>query len=125
MVFTCIARECEGQPIVYAYARRLPETTRPDAPRFCSTVEDAYDRRQILQPMTAAPDDHIAFAATTAWSGCRAMDAPILAACAEHEGIGYRFATRLASGGCNFGPELSEQRFIELIDGVRPALGPK
>ena len=30
MVFTCIARECDGRPIVYAYARRLPGTTRPE-----------------------------------------------------------------------------------------------
>jgi hypothetical protein len=121
LTFTCIARECESRPVVYAYAMRLPENGSPEHTPFCASDRESYNDRQVLQPGNGESAGRIAFVATSTWSGCRALDAPILAACAEHEGTGYRFATTIASGGCNFEPELPAQRFIELLNGVRPA----
>jgi hypothetical protein len=116
--FTCIAGDCAGEPGVLLQAWRLPEGTDE---RFCrkyQSTEDGYDKRlEIGDPAQG----EVRFTLLQMWSGCRAGDLPIYDACGEIAGHAYRFMTRGYAYGCNFGPQVSADRFVELLRSVKPA----
>jgi hypothetical protein len=110
--FTCIARDCAGNPAVYAQARPLASRDKD----VCA--EDAVAGRAAGPIFYETPAGRLPFAAWSAWSGCRALDAPILSACAVHDGFAYRLSNVLQPG-CNRAPALPAERFVELLQGVR------
>jgi hypothetical protein len=127
VVFTCIAPECKGGPIVYGFAEQKPKDADDEASACRMPPDGAGHNYGDLQPLDRPPaaEGAIAFSASAIWSGCRAMDNPFYEACAEHAGVTYRLANHLGHSGCNFGPGLPAARFIELLHGVKPvALAP-
>ena len=122
MQFTCIAADCPGRPAVYAYAWKEQADTDASV-QFACDLSDA-DTSGIYGPLAMPPADaSLLFTAARVWSGCRARDVPILEACAARAGIAYRLRTVIA-GGCNHRPEMPEERFLELLRGIRPAVAP-
>ena len=113
-VFTCIAADCEGEPSVFASATRI---VPDDNQAGCRSDEEAAMDRAPIFVVPAAREPSIELSAWSAWSGCRALDAPILGACGVHDGFVYRFTNALAHG-CNRGPDLLLSRFVELLQGL-------
>jgi hypothetical protein len=104
--FDCVAPECAAGAAVYA-------TASDDAPGDTLTIGPDQ------QPLTyAPPDGAIRFKAFTAWSGCRALDNPILGARGAADGVAYVFITALGDG-CNQQPSPPPVRFLELLAGVK------
>ncbi len=116
-VFTCITPECEGQPAVYGFA--WPAGDRREAlAEACGSIST----RGELTPLVAdgkALHGEMKFQAFTSWTGCRAVDTPVLQACAASDGIAYRLTTSLGSG-CNRAPELPDGRFEDLLRSIIP-----
>ncbi|HZP20290.1 MAG TPA: hypothetical protein VFB16_08775 [Bauldia sp.] len=113
LVFTCIAADCDNEPTLFASARPIATLAEEDG----CTGAAAY-REPVGIPVPSAPD-RIAFSAWSVWSGCRALDAPVLIACGLHKGIAYGFSSTLVSG-CNRSPDLPPARLVELLSAVRP-----
>jgi hypothetical protein len=121
VVFTCVAADCKGNPMVFAMAEPPPESSAVLTRPFCRARLDpamAWSHTLPLIDLSGGPYA-LPFAAVTRWSGCRAMDQPILEACAEHGDLLYRFTTRFG-GGCNFDPPVPAHHFQALLRGVRP-----
>jgi hypothetical protein len=120
LIFTCVAPDCSGGPMVYAYARPAnddsdqPGETCP-APIATSTGE----RRPLALVAPLVDGQPMDFTLFSNASGCRARDTPILEACATRGDVAYRLTTALRQG-CNFGPALPQYRMIELLRGIRP-----
>jgi hypothetical protein len=108
IVITCIAADCPGSAPVYATI---------EAPNGSAEEERWRGPVPIALRAPALP-----FLAYQLWSGCRALDAPILSAAVVFRGRLYRLVTALG-GGCNFGPQIPLSRFTALVEGIRPASG--
>jgi len=106
IVITCIAADCPGGAQVYASIQ---------APNGSAEEERWRGPVPIALHAPALP-----FLAYQLWSGCRALDAPILSAAIVFRARLYRLATA-HGGGCNFGPQIPLSRFIALVEGIRPA----
>jgi hypothetical protein len=113
VVLICIASACSGRPVLYAIAAPASDSAA-DLPSF--------ERDSIALPLP--PDSsalsHPGFAAVSRWSGCRAMDVPILEATAIRAGIAYRITSALLEG-CQFGSAMPQQMFIDLVAGITVA----
>lgn len=109
--FTCIAPDCLGEPSVYATATSAAAADDGDP------GPSGPETRKLADPLVST-DGSIAFVATSAWSGCRARDAAALSAVGVVADTRYRFTTTL-NLGCNFVPEMPEDRFLELLKGVK------
>lgn len=105
VTFTCIAADCTGQPHVFA--------TLSSGRDLSASIAAA---RRDGRPIRDDGVPPLPFPAISHWSGCRAMDEPILFAAGQVNGQGYVFTTVIASG-CNFGSAMPESRFVELIRG--------
>jgi hypothetical protein len=105
--FACIAADCANGASVYA-------TASDDVPS--ETLAIGSDQRPLayLPPAGAVP-----FQPFTAWSGCRALDNPILAARGAANGVAYVFTTAIGDG-CNQQPSPPPARFLDLLAGVKP-----
>lgn len=119
LVLTCIASDCPGQPHLYAIARNRTDDVEDG--KVCPIPEDLHGNDWArLDLSREGAGATMGFSAFSAWTGCRAMDAPVLDACAERDGVVYRLTNWLA-GGCNYNPEMPVHRFIELLNAVRSA----
>ena len=116
LTLTCIAPDCGGEPSVYAIANAISSAAGVD--RHICTAGDRNWRRAL--PLGETPVGPIGLSADSRWSGCRAMDTPILEACGELGGLLYRLTTRVGEG-CNFAPRLPESRFLSLLRRIGPA----
>lgn len=117
---TCVAPDCEGNASLFGNVREMPPRDTAAAMPRCSAFMDNPDdwRRKLSLGEPAGAG--IVFSAMSRWSGCRAVDAPILEACAVHGGMLYRFTTHFTSG-CNFGPRLPEHHFRALLSSIWPS----
>ncbi|MEJ0013275.1 MAG: hypothetical protein WDM94_11775 [Bauldia sp.] len=102
--FTCVAADCPD----FAAA----DVTATKSGATCEPLNESDETALALLPGTPLP-----FTAKARWSGCRAQDTPILAACAEKDGVVYRVASGFG-GACNFLPGLPEERFLDLLHGI-------
>lgn len=120
LVLFCIAPDCERSPAVFATA--TPIASGNAAQRLCTAVvnDGAGWRRTVPVIDLSGTQRSIPFAVVRRWSGCRAMDPPIIEACGEHNGTLYRF-TNWLGGGCNRAAEMPEDHFLALIRSVRAA----
>lgn len=114
--FTCVAPDCKGEPSVYLLARIAAWGGPPPCAAYAGTDLD----RSNGTPLGEGPVGRLGFAMVSRWSGCRALDAPIIEACGVWAGVVYEFTTSL-SQGCNREPAMPEERLIELLEGIRPA----
>ena len=84
LVFTCIAPDCPGAPMVYAYARPADDATDEAGEACPAPVATSTGERRPLAlvppPVDGQPIDFTLFSNA---SGCRAQDTPILEACAS------------------------------------------
>lgn len=119
-VLTCIAPECaerrDEPPSVFVFTRPWEPGRVDTCVMFGGRVPDGRDPR-LLSPLRISP---LGFTAVTRWSGCRALDAPILEACAVHNGVVYELTTVLEDG-CNRSAPVPEDLFTQLIGGIRLA----
>jgi hypothetical protein len=122
IAFTCIAADCKHSPTVFATAAPPPPPSAVLTRPFCGARLDTQRAWGHSIPLIDLSGERYAlsFAAAERWSGCRAMDEPILDACAENNGLIYRFTTHVADG-CNFDPPVPAHHFQALLRGVRPA----
>jgi hypothetical protein len=112
LLLTCVAPECEGGPTLYAYAWR----TGSDEEEACiSPGKAGMDPKPVSIPATP-----LGFDVVESWSGCRALDTPIVEACAARSGTVWRIVSRLVRNGCNRDAPLPGQRLIELLRGIVP-----
>lgn len=105
--FDCVADDCAAGAAVYATARD----------QIAGEKLTIGSTQQPLEYEPAA--GAIPFRAFDAWSGCRAIDNPILAAQGFHAGVAYVFTTALGDG-CNSQPSPPAKRFLDLLAGVKP-----
>jgi hypothetical protein len=105
VTFTCVAADCMGQPHVFA--------TLATGRDFSAAVTAARRESKPIRDDGVPP---LPFPALSSWSGCRALDEPILFAGGQINGEGFIFTTSITSG-CNFGPRLPEKLFVELLRG--------
>ncbi len=105
VTFTCIAADCMGSPHVFAVLSAGRD--------LGSAIAKAQRDGKAIRDDGVPP---LPFAAISYWSGCRALDEPILFAGGQINGQGYIFTTQL-TGGCNRGPHMPEDRFVELLRG--------
>jgi len=114
LIFTCLAPDCEGRPLVFARSAPL------DQKEFAAFLDSppAYDSRPLDPGSNVA--GALSFEAASGWSGCRARDTPLLVARARSGDMAYYFVTGFAAG-CHFGPEVPQDRFLGLLHGVKPA----
>jgi hypothetical protein len=108
LVLTCIAADCPEGGLIYA------SIGPPNG-----SVEEERWRGPV--PI-ALHGPALPFLAYQLWSGCRALDAPILSAAVVFRERRYRLVTALGAG-CNFGPQIPLSRFTDLVEGIRPASG--
>jgi hypothetical protein len=105
IVITCLAADCPEAAQVYATI---------EAPNGSAEEERWRGPVPIDLHAPALP-----FLAYQLWSGCRALDAPVLSAAVVFRERLYRLVTALG-GGCNFGPQIPLSRFTALVEGIRP-----
>ena len=108
VVLTCIAADCPEGASIYAFL------AEPNG----SVEEERWRGPEAIALHAPA----LPFLAYQLWSGCRALDKPILSAAVVFRGKLYRLVTA-PGGGCNFGPQVPLGRFTDLVEGVRPADG--
>jgi hypothetical protein len=120
-VLTCIAPECANQrrpdeppASVFASSASYSE----DGPK-CEPLPDSHVGVPIDWPEGLAKRKGLKFLLQSRWSGCRALDAPILEACTEHDGVVYTLSTNV-DWGCNFDPPPPIAWFVALTDDVAP-----
>jgi hypothetical protein len=106
IAITCIAADCPGGGQVYA-SIEMPN----------GSAEEERWRGPVPIALHAPA---LPFLAYQLWSGCRALDVPILSAAVVFRDRLYRLVTA-HGGGCNFGPQIPLSRFAALVESVRPA----
>lgn len=118
-IFTCIAPECDGRPEVYG--RAWPAKDRKDAlAEACGSLGRHGETGRFLTG-SGSLGAAMGFKAFASWSGCRAMDSPILEACGATDGVAYRLTTAIVDG-CNRSPEMPEDRFVDLLRSIVPSV---
>jgi hypothetical protein len=114
ITFVCVAAACTGRPIVIATAAPVSDADTEMPPRR----DDATPMPLPAGSSAAA----LGFFADSLWSGCRAVDLPILEATLTRGGIAYRMTTAIVDG-CQRGPEVPEDVFLDLVAGIGKAGG--
>jgi hypothetical protein len=95
----------------------------PDNAQLFGTITEPNG--DVEEPAWRAPtpipldSPALPFLAYDLWSGCRALDAPILSAAVVFRGRLYRLVTA-HGGGCNFSAPMPVDRFKALVEGIRP-----
>lgn len=106
ITFTCVASDCPDN------AQLFGTITEPNG-----DVEEPAWRAPRPIPLDGPG---LPFLAYDLWSGCRALDAPILSAAVIFRDRLYRLVTA-HGGGCKFAPPMPVGRFKTLVEGIRPA----
>lgn len=111
LLLTCIAADCPGEPTLYGYAWRIA----PDDSPCLAIGHTGHDAKAVDIPATP-----LRFAVAHSWTGCRALDEPIVEACAASRDTAWRIVSHLVRRGCNHDPAVPGNRLTELLNGIVP-----
>jgi hypothetical protein len=124
LTFTCIAADCHHGATATLTARGLDYTDGASA--NCDAAPDRTFYRSYQTP-NWAPSDLRAPGADFGGlevhgligrGTCRARTAPALQACGVHAGVSYTISAGFQGNNCYFGATISQNQFLELLDGI-------